>query len=255
MHEEQLITTTTATSKFSNSTIVNSTSLHQSTNDDGTITVSIVHQPHQLGDFATLSAAPCSTITNQISPSQTKIIDLQTLKENDVTSVIINGTISNTNDPNVLILPSPETCDSDKNALSLSQLTSLHSEQADIDLHDINSMNDETSSGEGESLDPFLSQRVSSSTKNVADADAVDRRKMQEKETIIVWSEQMKPKAKTRPRRSGRCIVRSADSRLSSPSVLLSHGSPVTFETLFRRNLQKAQAHKRDQSRSKGTRH
>lgn len=152
MHEEQLITTTTATSKFSNSTIVNApTSLHQSTNDDGTIMVSIVHQPHQHADFTTLSAAPCSTITNQIAPSQTKLIDLQTLKE-DVTSVIINGSISNTNDPNVLILPSAETCDSDKNAMSLGQLTDSHSEQADIDLHDVNSMNDETSSGEGESL-------------------------------------------------------------------------------------------------------
>lgn len=168
MHEEQLITTTSATSKFSNSTIVNSTSLHQSSSDDGTVLVSLVH--NQLGDYTTLSAAPCSTITNQIAPSQTKIIDLQTLKENDVTSVIINGSISNTNDPNVLILPSAETCDSDKNAMSLSQLTSSHSEQADIDLHDVNSMNDETSSGEGESFDPFLSFPRLPSTKNVADA-------------------------------------------------------------------------------------
>lgn len=153
MHEEQLITTTTATSKFSNSPIVNAPSnLHQSTSDDGTIMVSIVHQPHQHADFTTLSAAPCSTITNQIAPSQTKIIDLQALKEGDVTSVIINGSISN-NDPNVLIIPSAETCDSDKNALSLSQ-----EEQAELDLHDVNSMNDETSSGEGESR--FLPPKI-----------------------------------------------------------------------------------------------
>lgn len=212
MHEEQLITTTTATSKFSNSTIVNApSSLHQSTNDDGTIMVSIVHQPHQHADFTTLSAAPCSTITNQIAPSQTKIIDLQTLKEGDVTSVIISGSISNTNDPNVLILPSAETCDSDKNALSLGQLTDSQSEQADIDLHDVNSLNDETSSGEGESSFPihffFPQDYVLIDEKNGADAaaaDAVNRRKRQERETIIVWSEQMKPKAKTRRRRSGR---------------------------------------------------
>lgn len=37
----------------------------------------------------------------------------------------------------------------------------------------------------------------------------------------------------------------------SPPSVLLSHESPVTFETLFRRNVQKAQTDKRDQSVAK----
>ena len=159
MHEE-VITTTSTTSKFTGTTIVNSSTLHhQSSIDDGTITVSIVH-PHQhstdLGDFIGSTSslnAPCSTVTNQIVPSQTKIIissnELQTLK-NDVSSVIINGTISNTNDPNVLILPATETCDNDKNPLSLSQLTTSQAQQVEID---VNSMNDETSSREeGESI-------------------------------------------------------------------------------------------------------
>lgn len=153
MHEE-LITTTSATSKFSGNTIVNSTSSHHQSHTIDEITVSIVH-PHQhssdLGDFIGSTSslnAPCSTITNQIVPSQTKIIvssnDLQTLKE-DISSVIFNGTISNSNDPNVLILPVTETCDSDKNPLSLSQLTTSQAEQVEID---VNSLNDETSSRE-----------------------------------------------------------------------------------------------------------
>lgn len=163
MHEE-LITTTSTTSKFSSNTIINSTSLHQRNHDDGTITVSIIH-PHQhlssaeLGDYiasTNLNNAPRSTITNQIVPSQTKIIvtsnELQALKE-DVSSVIINGTISNINDPNVLILPATETCDNDKTSLSLSQLTSTssHAEPVEIDVHDVSSLNDDASSIEGES--------------------------------------------------------------------------------------------------------
>lgn len=154
MHEG-IITTTSTTSKFSNCTVVNSTSSHQS-NDEGTLTASIIH-PHQhsadIGDFlaSTNLNDPCSTITNQIVPSETKIIvsnnDFQTLK--DDVSVIINSSISNSNDPNLLILPGTETCDSDKESLNLSQLTSSHVEQVEIDLHDINSVNDETSSREG----------------------------------------------------------------------------------------------------------
>lgn len=150
MHEE-VITTTSTTSKFSSNSIVNSNSLHQS-NDDGTITVSIIH-PHQhsgIGDFiaTTNFNAPCS---NQIVPSQTKLIlstnELHTLK--DDVSVIINGSISNSNDPNVLILPATETCDSDKNSLSLSQLTTSHAEQVETDLHDVTS--EASSREEGES--------------------------------------------------------------------------------------------------------
>lgn len=161
MHEE-LITTTSTTSKFSSNTIINSTSLHQRNHDDGTITVSIIH-PHQhsaeLGDYiasTNFNNVPRSTITNQIVPSQTKIIvtsnELQALKE-DVSSVIINGTISNINDPNVLILPATETCDNDKTSLSLSQLTSTSSqaETVEIDVHDVSSLNDDASSIEGES--------------------------------------------------------------------------------------------------------
>lgn len=148
MHEEVIITTTTP-SKFSNNTILNTTSLHQNNNEDGTITVSIVHpqQSADIGDFiasANLNAS-CSTITNQIVPSQTKIIvnsnELQTLKE-DV-SVIINGTISNSNDQNVLILPATETCDNDKDLLSLRELTSSQAEQVEFDLHDETSSRDE----------------------------------------------------------------------------------------------------------------
>lgn len=159
MHEE-VITTTSASPKFSNSTIVNATSLHQS-NDSGssTITVSILH-PHQhhaaeLGDFIATSdlSVPCSTVTNQILPPLSKIIvtseDLQALKD-DVSSVIINGTISSCNDPNVIILPAAETCDSDKNALSLSQLTTSQADHIEIDIHDVHSPTDEASD-EGES--------------------------------------------------------------------------------------------------------
>lgn len=163
MHEE-VITTTSATSKFGHTTIVNSTSLHQSHHDDGsTITVSIVH-PHQhqteIGDFiaATNINVPSSVLTNQINPSQTKIIvnsnsELQSLK--DDVSVIINGTISNSNDPNVL-MQATETCDSDKHSLSLSNLTSSHIEQVEIDLHDVYSPNDETSSREEGEFPIFL---------------------------------------------------------------------------------------------------
>lgn len=177
MHEE--IITTTSTAELSNNTIINSTSLHQSHNDDGTITVSIVHPLQHshadLGDFiATNLNAPCSTTTNQIVPSHTKIIvtsnDLQTLKD-DVSSVIINCSSSNTNDPNVLIIPTSESCDSDKTALSLSQLTSSQAGQAELDLQDVNSMNDETSSGEGEFVFSFLSKKAHEiSSKYVADA-------------------------------------------------------------------------------------
>lgn len=166
MHEDA--TTTTTASKYSNSTIVNSTSLHQSNHDDGTITVSILHPHHvDMEDFiastTNLNNAPCSTIANQIVPSQTKIIvssnEFQALKE-DVSSVLINGTISNTNDPNVLILPATETCD--KDTLSLSHLTSSQVDQVEIDLQDINSANDETSSGEGElsTVLFFFSRRI-----------------------------------------------------------------------------------------------
>lgn len=166
MHEEA-ITTTSTTSKFSNATVINSTSLHQShhLHDDGTITVSIIHPHHQqqhadLGDFNL--DEPCSSITNQIVPSQTKIIvssnDLHALNKDDVSSVIINGSLSNNpHDPTVLILPASETCDSDKNSLNLSQLTSSHVEHVEIDVQDVSSLNDETSSREGESNDPFHS--------------------------------------------------------------------------------------------------
>lgn len=153
MHEGAAITTTTA-SKFSNSTIVNAATLHQSTHD-GTITVLHPHQQHvEMDDFiASTTSNPCSTISSQIVPSQTKIIvssnEFQALKDDDVSSVLINGTLSNINDPNVLILPATETCD--KDTLSLSQLTSSSQiDQVEIDLQDINSVNDETSSGEGE---------------------------------------------------------------------------------------------------------
>lgn len=140
MHEE-VITTTSSSSKFSN---VNSTSLHQ---NDGTITVSIVHPQQQhsatdLGDY--IASSDCSTLTtSQIIPSQSSS-DLSTLK--DVSAVIINGSISNSNDPNVLILPASETCDSDKNnTLTLSH---LQADQVDLNLHD--SINDETSREDGE---------------------------------------------------------------------------------------------------------
>lgn len=201
------ITTTTSASKFSNSTIVNSASLHQSNHDDGTITVSILH-PHQvhMDDFiastTNLHNAPCSTTSNQIVPSQTKIIvssnEFQALKE-DVSSVLFNGNISNTNDPNVLILPETETCD--KDTLSLSQLTSSHqADQVEIDLQDINSVNDETSSGEGELSAVFIllfSQPKSSV--DVADADLScfrqrNERKEGKNEIIIARSEQTKAK-------------------------------------------------------------
>lgn len=136
MHEE--VITTTSSSKFSN---VNSTSLHQ---NDGTITVSILHPQQQhsvdLGEY--IASTDCSTLTtSQIVPSQSSS-DLSTLK-NDVSSVIMNGSISNSNDPNVLILPASETCDSDKNTLTLSH---LQADQMELDLHD--SINDETSSRE-----------------------------------------------------------------------------------------------------------
>lgn len=157
MHEEIITTTSGSSSKFN--TIINSTSLHQSRNDDGTLTVSIV-QSHQhnaaadMGDFiGSPSHVPCSSMTNQIVSSQTKLAldsnELLTLKE-DMSTVLLNGTISNSNDPNVLILPATETCDNDKNTLNLSQLTSSQAEHVEIDLHDVNSVNDETS-GEGES--------------------------------------------------------------------------------------------------------
>lgn len=167
MHEE-IITTTSTTSKFSNATVINSTSLHHQSHhlhDDGTITVSIVHPHHHQQHHVDLEDynmdAPCSSITNQIVPSQTKIIvssnDLHALSKDDVSSVIINGSLSNTNDPTVLILPTSETCDSDKNSLNLSQLTSSQVENVEIDVQDVSSLNDETSSQEGESNDQFSS--------------------------------------------------------------------------------------------------
>lgn len=156
MHEEIITTTSGSPSKFN--TIINSTSLHQSRNDDGTLMVSIVQSHPQnaaeMGDFiGSPSHVPCSSMTNQIVSSQTKLAldsnELLTLKE-DMSTVLLNGTISNSNDPNVLILPATETCDNDKNTLNLSQLTSSQVEHVEIDLHDVNSVNDETS-GEGES--------------------------------------------------------------------------------------------------------
>lgn len=126
MHEE--VITTTSSSKFSD---VNSTSLHQ---NDGTITVSIVHPQHSADIGEYIASSDCSTLTSQIIPSQSNS-DLSTHKD-DVSSVIINGSILNSNDPNVLILP--VTCDSDKNILP---------DQVELDLHD--SINDETSREEG----------------------------------------------------------------------------------------------------------
>jgi hypothetical protein len=141
MHEE--VITTTSSSNFSN---VNSTSsLHQT---DGTITVSIVH-PHQqhhqhtadIGEY--IASSDCSTLTtSQIIPSQSSSDHLSSLKD-DVSSVIMNGSITNSNDPNVLILPATETCDSDKNTLTLSN---MQADQVELELHD--SVNDETSSRE-----------------------------------------------------------------------------------------------------------
>jgi PHD/YefM family antitoxin component YafN of YafNO toxin-antitoxin module len=125
MHEE--VITTTSSSKFSN---VNST-------HDGTVTVSIVHPQH----IEYIASSDCSTLTtSQIIPSQSSS-DLSTLKD-DVSSVIMNGALTNSNDPNVLILP-PETCDSDKDTLTLGN---LQADQVELDLHD--SVNDETSSRE-----------------------------------------------------------------------------------------------------------
>lgn len=151
MHEEAQITTSTTT-KFSSNTLVNTTNLHQNNNEDGSIVVSIVHPHHSddLGDFiasADFNASCSAAITNQIAPSQTKIIvssnELQTLIKEDV-SVIINGTISNSNDQNVLILPATETtCDTDKNLLSLRELSSPQADQVEFDLHDETSSREE----------------------------------------------------------------------------------------------------------------
>lgn len=130
MHGE--VITTTSSSKFNN---VNSTS---SLHHEGTITVSIVHplQHHTIDIGEYIASSDCSTLTtSQIIPSQSSS-DLSSLKH-DVTSVI------NSNDPNVLILPATETCDSDKNTLTLN---SLQADQVELDLHD--SVNDETSSRE-----------------------------------------------------------------------------------------------------------
>jgi hypothetical protein len=146
MHEEIKITTTTtssATSNFCNNTIVNSSNLHQNlpppNSEDNTITV-VVH-PHQGNFMTTSSNSSCPIILNQIVSSQTKIlVDGSELKDDDISSVIMNG--SNVNDPNVLILPPPETCDSEKEPLNISQLTTA-AEQIDIDLQDVA---DETSS-------------------------------------------------------------------------------------------------------------
>jgi hypothetical protein len=151
MHEE--VITTTSSSKFNN---VNSTSFNQ---NDGTITVSILHPQHSndLSDY--IASSDCSTLTtSQIVPSQSSN-DLLTLKE-DVSSVIMNGSITNSNDPNnVLILPASETCDSDKNTLTLSH---LQSDQVELDLHD--SINDDASSREEEGEFYFLVQRKMSSS-------------------------------------------------------------------------------------------
>jgi hypothetical protein len=154
MHDEVI----TTTSKFVNqNTIVNSTNLHQSSQGDGRINVSILH-PHQhineIGELVTSNTlnAPGSTDENQIISSQTKIIlstnDVQTIKD-DISPVIINNITSN-NDHNLLILPANETCDNDKNSLALGQLSSSQTGQIDIDLNDVSSLNDETSSREGE---------------------------------------------------------------------------------------------------------
>lgn len=212
MHGEETITTT---SKYiSNNAIVNSTSQHQSHHDDGTITVSIIH-PHQhtdIGDFiaSTNLNAPCSIASNQIVPSQTKIIvssnDLQTLKE-DVSSVIINGTISNTNDPNVLILPATETCDSgDKNSLVLSQLTSSQGEQVEIDLQDVSSLNDEASSREGESSYFLLLIRIIQSQQKLPwmllllICSTESERKQQDRGEIIICARINENERETKPR-------------------------------------------------------
>ena len=154
MHEEVI----TTTSKFNNSvcTIVNSNpaNLHQSNLNDGggTITVSIVHHPlhhsDEIGDFISSDLNdPCSTLTtNQIVPSQSSN-ELPTLNKEDVSSIIINGSLANPNDPNVLILPETETCDSEKNSMSLSH---LQADQIEQELNDVNSANDETSNEDGE---------------------------------------------------------------------------------------------------------
>lgn len=180
MHEEVITTTSTAasTSKLSNNTIINATTenLHQS--HDGTVTVSIVHHhPHQhqhhhhadIMDYITTAtsssnALSSNNVTNQIIPSQTKIIisnnDLHSLK-NDISSVIINGTIENATDPNAgnnILIVGTNTCDSDKNSLNIINQTataptsSSHAEAIEIEIRDVNnSANDETSSIEGES--------------------------------------------------------------------------------------------------------
>lgn len=243
MHEDA-ITTTTA-SKFSNSTIVNSASLHQSNHhDDGTITVSILHPHHvEMEDFiastTNLTNAPCSTVANQIVSSQTKIIvssnEFQALK-GDVSSLLINGTISNTNDPNVLILPATETCD--KDTLSLSQMTSSQVDQVEIDLQDINSANDETSSGEGElsTVLFFFPRRIRplKLLKLIWDFD--NSKKGGIKEIIIARSEQMKAKGIKQDSPKMQCekpARKNAKTRTTIKStfyILLSHKSPVTHE-------------------------
>lgn len=125
MHEE--VITTTSSSKFSN------------VNSNGTVTVSIVHPQHSVDLSDYIASSDCSTLTtSQIIPSQS-CSDLSALK--DDVSVIINGSITNSNDPNVLI--ATETCDSDKNTLTIGN---LQADQVELDLHD--SVNDETSSRE-----------------------------------------------------------------------------------------------------------
>jgi hypothetical protein len=133
MHEEATITTTAASSKIASNNIINNP--HQSIAiDDNSIatttttTISIHHLHHHpnatvIENYASLpssSSASNANLISQIVSPQTKII-INSVDDvvDDVSSVILNGAIANSNDPNVLIVGTSSTCDNDKNEITL----------------------------------------------------------------------------------------------------------------------------------------
>lgn len=188
MHEEATIITTTAASSKVASNIINnhphqSITIDNNNSTTSTTTISIVHHLHHhhhsnatvienysasiptSSTNATSSLDPTTSSNNlisQIVSPQTKIFISSNavddiVDEHHVSSVILNGSIANPNDPNVLIVGTNSSCDNDKNELTLNlQNNDMHHmeieivENATVGSIEDDDCGDESDAGEGE---------------------------------------------------------------------------------------------------------
>lgn len=161
MHEEAITTTAASTGS-------NANNVHQSSDNSGTTTISIVHHFQRVNSYDATDTATTTTnafSTNQIiQPSQTKIIlsnvnDIRHTEDDEeaVSSLILSSIANNPNVSNVLIVGTNSCDNTGKGELSLDELASPV-EQMEAEIGEIQADgSDKVAAAEGELADKNLS--------------------------------------------------------------------------------------------------